>query len=98
MSVLSLSVLVYLTLQLYAYHKQGSIGDNPDPRPGELASFSRLIDFKLMRGPETDSVELAKWDKWKSMEGVAKAVASRRYVSTLEEVSVQTMKWCIAHQ
>ena len=91
-------MLVYLTLQLYAYHKQESIGDNPDPRPGELAPFSALVDFKLLRGPETDSVELAKWDKWKDMEGLAKAAASRRYVSTLEEVSVQTMKWCVAHQ
>ena len=95
-SVLLLSALLYLTLQLYAYHKQGSIGDNPDPRPGELASDSKLIDFTLMRGAETDLMELAKWLMWSGMQGLDKAAASRRYMSTLQEVSVGTMKWCSA--
>lgn len=87
----------FLMLQLYAYHKQGSIGDNPDPRPGKLVSTGKLIDFKLMRGAETDPAELSKWDMWNGMQGLDKAAASRRYVSTLREVSVGTMKWCSAH-
>jgi len=81
---------------MYAYHKQGSIGDNPDPRPGKLVSTGNFIDFKLMRGAETDPIELAKWDMWSGMQGLDKAAASRRYMSTLQEVSVGTMKWCSA--
>jgi acyl-CoA-binding protein len=88
---------IILTLQMYAYHKQGSIGDNPDPRPSKPAFNSILVDFKLMNEAETDPVELAKWDMWKGMKGLNKEAASRRYVSTLQEVSVGTMKWCSAH-
>jgi acyl-CoA-binding protein len=88
---------IVLTLQMYAYHKQGSIGDNPDPRPGKLVSTADLIVFKLMIGAETDPAELAKWDMWKGMKGLNKEASSRRYVSTLQEVSIGTMKWCSAH-
>ena len=79
---------IILTLQMYAYHKQGSIGNKPDRRPGKLLSTNKLKHFKLMRGAEADAIELAKWDMWRGMQGLDKAAASRGYVSTLQEVSI----------